>query len=158
MKKIFLLIIISVFVDGCEKGNFLVNPKHEYSFIAKVDNEYWQGNCYLYLTIDQKQTLFLEPDNHDGYLYIELKFHGIGEYPIIAPTTALVETVGGDVLSGVYYPLSGQNYTLKIDYYDKDSGIIEGIFNFKIKKRTSIIDFSNGIFKANILKQKQRQN
>ncbi len=86
MKKIFLLIIISFFVDVCEKGNFLVYPKHEYSFIAKVDNEYWQGNCYLYLTPDQKQTLFLEPDNIDGYLYIELKFHGIGEYPINAPT------------------------------------------------------------------------
>ena len=132
--------------------------EHEYSFIAKVDNEYWQGNCYLYLTIDQRQTLFLEPDNIDGYLYMELKFHGIGEYPINASTSALVKTVGGDVLSGIYYPLSGQNYTLKIDYFDEDNSIIEGIFNFKIKKGTSIIDFSNGVFKANIIKQNQMQN
>lgn len=150
MKLIFPFVIIFLFLIGCQNDNNPVSSKHEYSFTAKVGNEFWQGKSYLDFGANESQNLFLIPDDKYDYLRIKIKFQGEGEYQITDSNAVLVETVGGDVNVGTYYSISQQNI-LKIDYYDQIEGIIKGTFNLKIEKQKSIIEITDGVFKANFI-------
>jgi hypothetical protein len=153
MKTIISCIVISSIIFCCSdnSNNNPVSTEHEYSFSAKVANAKWQGRSYLDFANSDKQYLFLVPDGSYNYLTIKIPFHGIGEYQLGDSDAVLVETIGGDVLDGRYYSFSGSNDVLKINYFDENNEVIEGSFNFKIKKLNSVIEVKEGSFRANFI-------
>lgn len=148
---IFITVVFIMIITGCDNNNCTGNSDYEHYFTAKVGQENWEGECYLDFSKEDKQNLFLIPDNQESYLIIMIDFTGVGEYAISDSSAILMETVGGDVSIGEYYSINNTDNKLIIDKYDEIAGTIEGSFNFKIKKQALIIDIKSGVFKANFI-------
>lgn len=148
---IFITVVFIMIITGCDNNNCTGNSDDEYHFTAKVDQERWEGDCYLDFANQDKQNLFLVPDNQESYIIIKIAFDGVGEYTVIDSSVILFETIGGDVLVGKYYSDANLDNKLIIENYDETKGVIEGSFNFKIRKQSSIIDIKSGMFKANFI-------
>lgn len=153
-KNLIVLAAFILLLAGCNNENCPVSSDFEYYFTAKVGQEIWEGECYLDFANEDRQNLFLIPDNNQNYLIAKINFNGIGEYFLSDSSVILIETDGGDVISGRYYSISNPDNTLNIEAYDETMSVINGSFNFKIRKQSITIDVTSGEFKANFINVK----
>ncbi|MCF0058606.1 DUF6252 family protein [Dyadobacter sp. CY356] len=162
MKKLAILMLaLGFFACKNEKDKESVNPESS-SFSAEKNNEKWTGGTSLQLkSADSDTVSFFFVANHpnDEVLVINVKFDGMGVYPLNRNQAFYYTTIGGDVISSRYAMSSEDTGRLVITKYDTIHKEIEGNFEISLKKQSAnpennvdVLKFTNSSFKLKLVK------
>jgi hypothetical protein len=156
MKKILMLVccaIGGVLIYSCHKDSKVVPA--DYYFKANKNGAGWggQGSASA-IPGDSLRLTALKPTGEEQ-IYINIKFNGLGTYPLTGTQAAFFTTVGMDVLTSHYRLDTTKNRSLTILSYSTKTRIISGTFELHVLKDGNPneyvpIDFNNGLFRVKL--------
>jgi hypothetical protein len=109
-------------------------------FCGTKNGECWSAFASCRRDMNDPDTITIHGMGHEESLAIKIKFNGVGTYHVTASndyfhgsTVMYYLTLGGDVIISIY-DLESES-TVEITKYDPRQQIIEGTFDFKMKRR-----------------------
>lgn len=157
MKKIFVLLSAAVCVISffsCHKDTKVI-PTDFYFKASKFDADWAaQGSSY-HIPGDSLRLAAFKPAGEE-HINFNIKFNGVGEYPLTGNQAEYYTTVGLDVVTSHYNLDTARNNSITISTYNQATHIISGKFQIRLLNNTfgqadhSQLIFSNGLFRVKL--------
>jgi hypothetical protein len=155
-KLIAVLFCLLVTFQSCKKDK-VAGPSNFLS--AKKNQVLWNVKSEVnYNKVTKKLTILgVNGGANPDILVISLVLDKPGTYLLKGKEAYYYTTIGGDVISSSYQLEGNNTGELILSRFDPDTNIIEGSFNFGLKRigngdvsTQENLDFTNGIFKGTI--------
>jgi len=153
--KRFILIALSaicLFASACKKDK--QTKQDEMYLTATKDNAKWVTNWHTFGEVDSAKNFIILGSKGEEHLRIRLTTNSLNQIIMDAAKTELHITIGLDAVAARYVLDNSATNTVNITNYDAKSVIMEGNFQLKFKKLSSLdgfpatVTFTDGKFKV----------